>query len=200
MSPSEIAHAASLRKLFIDVTFLWDHEYQLNIGLEPKNLYYAKLASKYKVGYSLLPGEGGVLVLSLEPSRTTLPASADKLNVQQFKADGTDQVGYEYNSIVMDPNKSGTVILYGSKDLTSDVDIVRMWAEETDLLARTVQTNIAEFSEVRSHIAGVFDSMKSMVILPAGNLFTFKNVEPDAASHVYTGVTYRSTATLERTQ
>ena len=179
------------------------------------NFYVAKLRSQYKIGFTLQPGEGGVWSLTKDNDRSNVPAKGAE-EVRKFETEGEiddhspkwNPDPNEYTQMTLGSDKYGTMLITGPVDAHSamerykskhDNEIPFLDGTPMDSMVNSVDASReVHLGDIENGMKGIFDSLKTTVILPAGNVFTFKTTDTDGAGHLYTGLTYRPPTELKK--
>lgn len=188
------------------------------------NIAVGKVRSHYWVEYILQPGEGGVWSLTKNDSRSNLPAkgqevvtykppleeitSSEVAFIRQFTAPELEPT--EYTELTLGSSKSGMVVVrapfvvaeatakFKQKHANNEVPVFHaeyFYKEVADLAKATEMF----LGDTRTTLGTIFDSLRTTVILPAGNIFTFSQTDTDSAGHVYIGLFYRAPTSLQKT-
>ncbi|KAI1169837.1 hypothetical protein F4777DRAFT_595907 [Nemania sp. FL0916] len=145
-----------------------------------------KAISRYRLGFNLLPGAGGTFIVEADPSRTTFPQDANAISpVVETVGEGTgdswsrDIHGHQYGTYIYLQNHN-TFENFGQQ------------GEMDKFKKAAFAANGRDFSNIDDKLQNIFSGLKTTVILPAGNVFTFKGINTDKDGNLHTSVNYRS--------
>ncbi len=150
--------------------------------------------SKFKIGYTLSPGQGGIWSIEQDTARTTFPGP--DVNVNQVLGPYRNSVAAELKEPWEWSNWNGdgcqmwienhhTFMVFGQKEEMRKFEGgAKAWYDYHD-------------DELQEGIDDILGSLKGAVIMPAGNVLTFSGLDCDEQGHVYSHIDYMTSSDLE---
>lgn len=157
---------------------------------------------KARIGFDLTPaGSSWVLKQSDSSDRTTLPASGSK-----FDPEVLGPVEYTFEENLASAQKE----LPAPTRVTGDgmkIELINheMWKQFGETMEMEKFKDVAAawggeaVKKTQDTVDALTKGLQNTLILPAGNVFEFKQLNADPRGHVYTLVTYKTPTDLVQT-
>ena len=135
----------------------------------------------FRVGYTLSPGQGGIWSITKDSSRTTFPGASATPNVVDCTNNSEGDTPWAGN---IERERFDLYLRKFDKAKSEDLpnwleDIAKEWYGNQNL-------------GIQKAVDGVMESLRDVVIMPAGTVLTFKGLDCDHEGNVYSSVDWQT--------
>lgn len=148
---------------------------------------------RFRIGYTLSPGQGGVWNIEQDSNRTTFPGP--DVHVQTLGPYENDWVPDEWRNWGQDPSEDGC------RMFLENHHTFKVFGQTEEMRKfENAANNWYDFHDdgIQAGMDSILGELKNAVIMPAGQVVTFAGLDCDDQGHIYSHVDYMTSNAVER--